>query len=327
MKGGGKMAKVNKVRKKTTSRMLFEEARDFFKKNYTNNVTRRMYVSNYRKFIELCRTEYDQKSKEDCKKHIQEYADYLKDKGYQASTIHTYIAPVCSYHNVNMKEIKKDIRSTADYKRGRTNNGRKERSDNDFNNPKYKYSIEFQKRIGIRRAELEKLTGDDLVIDESGYLCVRVKSGKGGKKQLQRILPQDCEYIKTYFENKNRGERIFSKAELNNSQSYHTLRAQNARRCYEYYLDLIATEEGRTTLTGEIRLRFAMPDKNGKIKHKAFKEEFVVGTYKLKGNNKKLAVENNLPTEYDKLALMAVSVFHLSHWRNDVTVASYMLAI
>jgi hypothetical protein len=70
-----------------------------------------------------------------------------------------------------------------------------------------------------------------------------------------------------------------------------------------------------------------MPDKNGKIKHKAFKEEFVVGTYKLKGNNKKLAVENNLPTEYDKLALMAVSVFHLSHWRNDVTVASYMLAI
>jgi hypothetical protein len=59
MKGGGKMAKVNKVRKKTTSRMLFEEARDFFKKNYTNNVTRRMYTSNYRKFIEFCRTEYD----------------------------------------------------------------------------------------------------------------------------------------------------------------------------------------------------------------------------------------------------------------------------
>ncbi len=165
------------------------------------------------------------------------------------------------------------------------------------------------------------------MIDESGYLCVRVKSGKGGKKQLQRILPQDCEYIKTYFENKNPGERIFSKAELNNSQSYHTLRAQNARRCYKYYLDLISTEEGRTTLIEEIRLRFAMPDKNGKIKHKGFKEEFVVGTYKLKGNNKKLAVENNLPTEYDKLAFMAVSVFHLSHWRNDVTVASYMLAI
>lgn len=53
------MAKTNKVRKKTTSRMLFEEARDFFKKNYTNNVTRRMYTSNYRKFIEFCRTEYD----------------------------------------------------------------------------------------------------------------------------------------------------------------------------------------------------------------------------------------------------------------------------
>lgn len=226
-----------------------------------------------------------------------------------------------------MKEIKKDIRITADYKRGRTNNGRKERSDNDFNNPKYKYSIEFQKRIGIRRAELEKLTGDDLVVDESGYLCVRVKSGKGGKMQLQRILPHDYEYIRKYFEGKKSDERIFSKEELNNNQSYHTLRAQNARRCYEYYLDIISTEEGRTKLINEIKLRFSMPDKNGNLKHKGFKDEFVVGTYKLKGNNKKLALENNLPIEYDKLALMAVSVFHLSHWRNDVTVASYMLAI
>ena len=226
-----------------------------------------------------------------------------------------------------MKEIKKEIRSTALYKRGRTNNDRKSRSDNDFSNPKYKYSIEFQKRIGIRRAELERLTGDDLVIDESGHFCVRVKSGKGGKMQLQRILPQDYEFIRTYFENKNPDERIFSEEELNNRQSYHTLRAQNARRCYEYYMDLISTEEGRTSLTEEIRLRFAMPDKNGKIKHKGFKKEFVEGSYKLRGNNKKLAIENNLPTEYDKLALMAVSVFHLSHWRNDVTVASYMLAI
>jgi len=59
MKGGVDLAKSNKVRKKTISRIMFEEARGFFKKNYPNNVTRRMYIKNYRKFIEFCRTEYD----------------------------------------------------------------------------------------------------------------------------------------------------------------------------------------------------------------------------------------------------------------------------
>ena len=59
MKGGGNLVKSNKVRRKTTSRMLFEEARDFFKEHYSNDVTRKIYIENYRKFIEFCRTEYD----------------------------------------------------------------------------------------------------------------------------------------------------------------------------------------------------------------------------------------------------------------------------
>ena len=226
-----------------------------------------------------------------------------------------------------MKEIQKDIRCTADYKRGRTNNDRKQRSDNDFNNPKFKRSVEFQRKVGIRRAELEKLTGDDFVIDESGHFCVRVKCGKGGKKQLQRILPQDYEFIKKYFEGKKPNERIFGANELNNRQSYHTLRALNAQRCYKYYLDVISTDEGKENLIEELKARFAVTDDDGKIKHKKFKYELIDGTYKLRGKNKELALANDLPIEYDKLALMAVSVFHLSHWRNDVTVASYMLAI
>ena len=76
------MAKRNKVRKKTTSRMLFEEAREFFVKRYSNDVTRKIYIRNYRRFIDFCRSEYDSQSKYDCKKHIQDYADYLKEKGY-----------------------------------------------------------------------------------------------------------------------------------------------------------------------------------------------------------------------------------------------------
>lgn len=33
---------------------------------------------------------------------------------------------------------------------------------------------------------------------------------------------------------------------------------------------------------------------------------------------------NDRPLRYDRVALMAVSVFHLAHWRADVTVSNYM---
>ena len=38
------------------------------------------------------------------------------------------------------------------------------------------------------------------------------------------------------------------------------------------------------------------------------------------------SLKKGLPLHYDKLALLSTSIFKLSHWRNDVTIASYMLA-
>lgn len=58
--------------------------------------------------------------------------------------------------------------------------------------------------VGIRRAEYAALHGSDLVYDESGYLCVLIRKGKGGKRQLQRI-PLGCEqFIKQYFNGKEK---------------------------------------------------------------------------------------------------------------------------
>ena len=49
------------------------------------------------------------------------------------------------------------------------------------------------------------------------------------------------------------------------------------------------------------------------------------GFYKIRGASVDIAKEKGLPLEYDRMALMMTSVFHLSHWRNDVTVINYML--
>ena len=45
--------------------------------------------------------------------------------------------------------------------------------------------------------------------------------------------------------------------------------------------------------------------------------------YRLRGQNRELAVKQGLPTELDRLVLRAVSVLHLAHWRDKVTIQSY----
>jgi hypothetical protein len=47
--------------------------------------------------------------------------------------------------------------------------------------------------------------------------------------------------------------------------------------------------------------------------------------YKLRGDNLSKALASGSPTEYNRLALMCVSVLHLSHWRLDVTVTNYVV--
>ena len=315
--------------KTTITRQLKDEARLFFKK-YENNKTRSRYTNNYFRFIEYCRNYYKCKSKNECSLYVQQYEQFLEEQGYSASTIHNRMVPVCLFLNVPLESIDKPKRLTSQYSRGRTGN-RAIVSNCNITNPLYERSVEFQKRVGIRRNELKKLKGDDFVRDESGYWCVRVKKGKGGKQQLQRILPADIDFVQSYFKCKNENELIFNPNEISsNNINYHMLRARQANRAYKYYIDQLETkgEKYREQLQAEIQKRakaYHINKKTGRYISIPLKE--ITGYYWLRGENKKFALKNNLPVKYDRLALMAVSVFHLSHWRVDVTVASYLLAI
>lgn len=67
--------------------------------------------------------------------------------------------------------------------------------------------------------------------------------------------------------------------------------------------------------------------KNGKSwKIKTWDENEYSGIYYLRGKNRDLAIKLGRPIAYDKAAILAVSYFHLAHNRNDVTIASYILA-
>ena len=317
------MAK-KRERKLTITQQIMQTAIEKLAK-YQNDVTRKIYTRQFKSYVKFCRENFNCRNFEECGEHIQEYSDYLQTENYTASTIHTYLASVCAVYEINLETIQKPTRHTADYIRGRSIKNID--SKNDLENPQWYYIVEFQRCVGIRRDELKKLRGDDFVCDESGYFCVRVKKGKGGKCQYQRILEKDIEFVKSYFDGVAENEYIFDRKYFENDLNFHGLRASAAKSYYREQLKQIKSDPRYAEqLEKEIRARWEKMNLNRKGQSKKFKDVEIKGIYTLRGKNRELALKKGLPIHYDKLALLATSIFKLSHWRNDVTVASYMLA-
>ena len=132
-------------------------------------------------------------------------------------------------------------------------------------------------------------------------------------------MPGDEMFIRSYFDGSD--TLVFTRAELSNKIDLHHLRAVQAQRAYKYYADRLSKEPVyRERLEQEIKARWRLYNK------KRWKQCDFEGVYRLRGANSQLARRLGRPTEYDRLAIMATSVFHLSHWRCDVTVSNYLLA-
>lgn len=313
-----------RIRKLTVTQEIMKIVVEKLQK-YKHDITRKTYTRQVKQYIKFCREHFDCKTFADCKEHVQDYSTYLQTQDYTASTIHTYLAAVCCTFAINLETIQKPKRYVADYTRGREKKAFDSKTDLD--NHQWAYLVEFQKRVGIRRNELERLRGGDFGEDESGYRCVIVRKGKGGKKQYQRILEKDMAFVQSYFDRVAENEYIFNRKYFENDLNLHSLRALSAKEYYFAQLQKIKENpQYAEQLEKEIRDRWTKMNLTKKSKPKKFKEVELQGTYTLRGKNRELALQKGLPVHYNKVALLATSIFKLSHWRNDVTIASYMLA-
>ena len=306
-----------------------------------NKKTGTAYKKHIKSFSKWAREHGYRRPDQITKDVIQEYEQHLEGspKGYSPATIHAYLSPVCSAANVNMEEIRKPKRTAGSIVRGRRQNAdgqevsRNRQGDRQANNPKYERLVSLQRVLGIRRAELSRLNGSDLV-ERGSSLYVRVRRGKGGKEQLQYVLPQDKQIVREIFTGIGPDQKIFSREEMNNTINLHGMRAAHGRDCYQHYLHLVTTKQGaadnlRQTLLkrwekGHERLR-ATDQKSWERQRTRFIADCDDRPYRLRGENLSKAQALGLPEEYNRLALMCVSVFHLSHWRLDVTVTNYII--
>ena len=308
-------------------------------KNSKNNNTETTYKRSINQFVEWAKKRGYKTADEVTKETIQEYEEFLEGhpKSYQPSTIHTFLTPICVATGVSMDEIRKPKRTAGKIVRSR-NKGTDDKCKNSQGlreecDPKYARVVSFQRAVGIRRAELARLLGVDLSHRNDEWYVI-VQRGKGGKQQRQYILPENVDTVREIFRNIEPMENVFSREELNNKIDFHGLRAENARRCYEYYVKKIKADPGfaqemrsklmNRWLEEHERLRKTNHDSWSRQK-RLFDREMDDRPYRLRGDNLTKALASGSPTEYNRLALMCVSVMHLAHWRLDVTVTNYVV--
>lgn len=264
---------------------------------------------------------------------IQQYeTDLAADpKEYSPATIHGYLIPICKAAGVPLDRIRKPKRSAATITRSRRENANTQ-GNREAERPENQRLVSFQRAVGIRRSELARLKGRDL-IEDNGQLFVLVERGKGGKRQRQWILPADQEIVRQTFAGIAPDQSVFSGAEMANKIDLHSIRAEHARDCYAYYAKLVKRPGAADRLRRAMLRRFDA--ENGQLlqmdpaAYRRKRDKFIAdmgdAPYLLRGENREKAIAAGQPTEYNRLCLLATSVFHLSHWRLDVTVTNYLV--
>lgn len=264
---------------------------------------------------------------------LQEYANSLESSGKRPSTVHSYLAGAahalgrvqgCKY---NLRDIEKPRRSGSIQGRDpmRNHQGKEERV-----KAEYSRLVAFAECVGVRRNEYRHIDGRSYRPDESGYMCVWVR-GKGGKIQAQRILPCAVPVVNAAMSGVCGKECLFHKSEMKNKIDLHSFRRQVARKAYDHYLYRLNTDPGyREQLQRELLARFdAMhPHDRPRADAKAravFVRNITQRDYICRGANARRLRDQHRSIAFDRLAIMAVSVFHLSHWRLDVTVNNYLV--
>ena len=141
-----------------------------------------------------------------------------------------------------------------------------------------------------------------------------------------------------FFEKVGSNECLFPY--IDKDLDLHGLRAVRARYEYQRYMKICATPEGQAEMRRQLWARYKDPTigcaaylkakergdrKKMRRMEYLFAQEMKPGKYHLRGANRRVAIARGLPTEYDRLVLILVSVFALSHWRSEITVKHYML--
>lgn len=323
----------------------------------TNNQTLKPYNRQIAKFCEWAK-EMGIKRMHDIEKMgytpatlIQKYADELIKQNLKATSIHTYLAPVCKGLGVGMEQISKPSRLSKDIvkntKLHQNAAGAAQAAD-----PRNARIVRFAEIVTVRPQAMVRLTMANLRVDENGDHIIAVRD-KGGKDSIQLILPHEVEFVRNTLSTDAEGnplapgERPFSQKDLKQI-AFSKYRIERAQQLEEYFEKRFngwknmpsrfphqrhAREKAKRAAMAEKAMWIerimekycaahphASPQQIEKYRTQLSRESRIY----IREGNKERALELGRPTDYDRVAVRIASVYALSHWEDESTIRNYL---
>lgn len=187
--------------------------------------TYKSYLQQCCQFVRYCRDNHHCKNLADCRQYVGEWMESRKD--LSAYTQKLSASALCKLYGESLEELgittKRATRSEITRSRGTV------KRDAHFSEKKNADFVEFCRSTGLRRSEITKLRGDQL-IERDGEYCIET-TGKGGRFRIITICG-DVELVVRKMQATGAG-KVWKKIPQN--ADIHSYRADYASRIYLKY--------------------------------------------------------------------------------------------
>lgn len=186
------------------------------------------YVEHGANFAKWAKETHGVRTIDEAKKYVSEYLENQVSRGLSAYTVKLEAAALAKLYGVSSRDfgVETPARHRADITRSRGEAVR----DKHFSEEHHKDLVEFCRSTGLRRKELERLTGNKL-IERDGRLYVYVENGKGGKEREAPVI-HNPDLVRELCERAG-SDRVFPK--VTGNADIHGYRREYASELYGMY--------------------------------------------------------------------------------------------
>lgn len=184
-----------------------------------------VYIESMKRFAKWCRDEHGVRDVSKMRPYVNDYIQHLRSDGASAWTQKRDLSAIGKYYQHSFfKEVETDARHRSEIFRSRevTN------SDPHFSRDRNSELVNFCRNTGLRRRELEALTGG-MMIYKGDQAYIRVLTGKGGRSRLVPVLNNDQSVIDR-MNSTEEGEKVWGK--VHSHADIHSYRADYANALY-----------------------------------------------------------------------------------------------
>ena len=272
------------------------------------------FVKDFANFV-TSQTGTSRTSVEDSIIYIQPYIDYLINKGNSPNTINLKLSAVCKATGQFVIDYEHPVRRYAEAIRGV-----KPAVRDGFNEKRAAAALELNRAVGLRRAELGRLSVADVHWTDTGNIVI-TSIGKGGKHNETLVTdPEKLRIVEKYYYDAiaDGREILLTKEQMNHDADLHHARAECAIDEYNRVITDIKDHPERRNYYKNFVIDFFRKNK------KALKEKLDV-PYRLRGAGKMLMLQQDKDTVFDRVAVLYVSLTILHHYRSDTSVQHYLI--